>query len=316
MKNHIKQIVALLLVIALVFALTGCSLFTKTVTVKCTCPGCLAAEEAKDKASNGASVSYTKLKANSKSGVDCSKLSSSSSTQEVFETYQKIANATKAAKSQTVKVTSEGAKIAVKEIILDKSGKPLGGTMMSIINKLISQFAPPADEKTYKFVDGTDTNGNKDDDGKIKTAVNVLPALGEKEMCNLTAADITEAKAEKLDDGYIKISITIKDASFTFKDSTNTPATPHAKCMATMKAGDLVKKFGSAAEISRADLQYKDSVIQAVIDPTSGYIVQLYTGLNIYGNVVGNVTTAGIGGLYGTLDKTTYNTTYNWSEIG
>jgi hypothetical protein len=314
MKRYIK-VIALLLSISVIFAFAGCGL-TKTVTVKCTCPGCLAAEKAQEKKDNGSKISYSKLKANGKSGVDCSKLSSSSSAQEVFTVYQKVANATKAAKNQSVKVTAEGAKIAVKEIMLDKSGKPLGTTMMSIINKLITQFAPAAQELSYKFVNGTDTNGNKDDKGKVKTLIDVLPVSGDKDMCKLTASDITDAKAEKLNDGYYKLTINIKDASFTFKDAANTPETPHSKCMATMKSSDLIKKFGDSAEISSADLQYKDSVIEAIIDPASGYLVQLYTGLNIYGSAVGNVSTAGIGGLHATLDRTTYNTTYNWSEIG
>ncbi len=301
-----KKIISLLMVIALVaVCFAGCA---KNVTIDCTC-------DCNAQAGGGANTSaYNKLNASGTSGVDCSKLPSSE--EDIFNLYKEVANATKAAKDQTVKVTEEGLKIGIDTLSLDKTGEPLGNTMMSVVQKLIDTFAPAAAENEYHFVNGTDANGAKTDDGAAKTTNNTLPVTGTDLMCDLEMTDVKSATIEELSDGYWKVVITINDASLSLVDSTNTPDTPHAHAMVTLKASDLITDFGGQAQITKAELQFKDSIVQAVIDPASGYLVQLYTGLNVYGNLEGNISLMNIGGLHGTLAKTTSYTTYDWSAIG
>jgi hypothetical protein len=187
--------------------------------------------------------------------------------------------------------------------------------MMTAANKVIDQFSPkPADTK-YHFVNGVDKNGNKDDEGNVKTTLNNLPVSKSKNMSELTVDNVADATCEKLSDGYWKVRIVIKDSELELKSPKVTPDTPHAKCMDTLQSKYLLTSFGSNGSIYYADLYYKNSEVIAIIDPTSGYLVQLFTGLYIYGNVQAEVKLLKIGGVHATLDKTTYNTTYNWTEI-
>ncbi len=301
-----KKIISLLMVIALVaVCFAGCA---KNVTIDCTC-------DCNAQAGGGAkTAAYNTLKASGKSGVDCSKLPSSE--EDIFNLYKEVANATKAAKDQTVKVTEEGLKIGIDTVSLDKTGEPLSNTMMSVVKKLMDSFAPAPAENEYHFVNGTDANGAKTGDGEARTTNNTLPVTGTDTMCSLEMKDVKSATIEELDDGYWKVVITINDAPLPLADSKNTPDTPHAHAMVTLKASDLIKDYGGQAQITKADLQFKDTIVQAVIDPASGYLVQLYTGLNVYGTVEGNISLMNIGGLHGTLAKTTAYTTYDWSAIG
>lgn len=310
-----KKVISVLLVLAILCVFTSCGL-TKTVQVECTCPGCLAAKKALEKSNSGSDVEYSKLEAESKSGVDCSKMPSSDDTQGILDLYNGVANATKQAKDQTLEVIADGARIHVGSIKMDKSGDTLSSSMMTAANKIIDQFSPkPADTK-YHFVNGVDKNGNKDDEGKIKTSLNTLPVSKNEKMSVLDISNVKEASCEELKDGYWKVRIVIKDSELELKSPKVTPHTPHADCMDTLLSQYLLTSFGNNGSIYYADLYYKDSEIVAIIDPASGYLVQLFTGLYIYGNVQADVKLLKIGGVHATLEKTTYNTTYNWTEIG
>lgn len=306
-----KKIIAIILAAAMLFSLTGCSLLVKKVSVECTCPGCLAAKGQADQASD---VEYKKLEASSKSGVDCSKLPTDKAS--ILQTYTDVANATKAAKEQTVDVIAEGAKIQVGAIIVDETGKELAPSLMPTANKLIESFSPKPEEYTCAFVNGQDTNGNKTTlTEDIRTPVNTLPAWEQEYMCELSDDAVKEAKAEELSDGYWKFTIILNDAQCEMTDPSVTPDTPHAHCMGTVQAADLLTDFGGNGTIYYANLTYKDSAIVAVIDPASGYLVQLHTSLFIYGDAKMDVKLMSIGNVTAGLEKTTFINTYNWSKI-
>ena len=306
-----KKIIALTLAIVMLFSLTGCSLLVKKVEVTCTCPGCLAAAGGGQEDSG---VEYKKLEAGSKSGVDCSKLPTDAAG--ILALYQDVANATKAAKNQEVEVIAEGAKIQVGSITVDETGKALSSALMGTANKLIDSFSPKPETYTCNFVDGKDANGNKTTlDEQIRTPVNTLPAWEQEYMCDLTADQVKEATAEELADGYWKIKIVLNEAQCTMTDPNTTPDTPHAHCMGTVQAKDLLTDFGGNGNIYFADLTYRDSDIIAIIDPASGYLVQLHTDLYMYGDAKMDVKLMSIGKVTAGLEKTTFINTYNWSKI-
>ena len=305
-----KKIIAIVLAAVMLFSLTGCSLLVKKVEVTCTCPGCLAAAGSQDQASD---VSYNKLEAASKSGVDCSKLPTTPA--EIVKLYTDVANATKAAKEQTVDVIAEGAKIQVGSITVDETGKALASGLMGTANSLIDSFSPKPEEYTCAFSGGTDKNGNKTADGEVRTPKNTLPAWDQDYMCELADDMVKEAKAEELSDGYWKVTIVLNDAQCEMTDPKTTPDTPHAHCMGTVQAPDLLTDFGGNGTIYYANLTYKDSAIVAVIDPASGYLVQLHTSLFIYGDAKMDVKLMSIGKVTAGLEKTTFINTYNWSKI-
>ena len=306
-----KKYIALILAIAMLFSLTGCGLLVKKVEVTCTCPGCLAA--AGGGAQEDSGVEYKKLEAGSKSGVDCSKLPSDKAS--VLKLYQDVANATKAAKNQEVEIIAEGAKIQVGSITVDETGKALSSALMGTANKLIDSFSPKPETYTCNFVDGKDTNGNKTGDGEPRTTLNTLPSWDKEYMCDLTDDQVAEATAEELSDGYWKIKIVLNEAQCTMTDPATTPDTPHAHCMGTVQSKDLLTDFGGNGTIYFADLAYRDSGIIAIVDPASGYLVQLHTDLFMYGDAKMDVKLMSIGKVTAGLEKTTFINTYNWSKI-
>ena len=309
-----KKFIAAIMAVIMLVSFTACGL-VKTVTVTCTCPGCVAAAE-KENGGGGddSGVAYEKLNASSKSGVDCSKLPTDAAG--ILKLYTDVANATKAAKDQTVQVIAEGAKIQVGVIKMDSSGKELSAAMMTTANKLIDSFSPQPEEYTCHFVNGVDQNGNKTTVSKeTRTPVNTLPVWDKEPMCDLTADAVKEATAEELPDGYWKIRIVLNDAQVTMTDPKVTPDCPHAHCMGVVQSGDLLTDFGGNGTIYYADMTYKDSELVAIIDPASGYLVQLHTGLYIYGDAKMDVTLMKIGKVTASLEKTTYINTYNWSAI-
>ena len=306
-----KKYIALILAIVMLFSLTGCGLLVKKVEVTCTCPGCLAAAGGGQEDSG---VEYKKLEAGSKSGVDCSKLPQGNEA--ILKLYQDVANATKAANDQEVEVINEGAKIQVGSVTVDSSGKELSAAMMTTANKLIDSFSPKPETYTCHFVDGKDVNGNKTTvTEEIRTPVNTLPSWEHEYMCDLTVDQVKEATAEELADGYWKIKIVLNEAQCIMTDPKVTPDTPHAHCMGTVQAPDLLTDFGGNGNIYYADLTYRDSGIIAIIDPASGYLVQLHTDLFMYGDAKMDVKLMSIGKVTAGLEKTTYINTYNWSKI-
>ena len=307
-----KKIIAIVLAAVMLFSLTGCSLLVKKVSVECTCPGCLAAKNGQDQSSD---VDYKKLEASSKSGVDCSKLPTDKAS--VLKLYTDVANATKAAKEQTVDVIAEGAKIQVGAIIVDETGKELAPSLMPTANKLIDSFSPKPEEYTCDFSNGTDKNGNKTTTTEdIRTPQNTLPAWEQDYMCQLEDGQVKEATAEELSDGYWKVTIVLEDAPCEMTDPKVTPDIPHVHCMGVVQAPDLLTDFGGNGTIYYANLNYKDSAIVAIIDPASGYLVQLHTSLFIYGEAKMDVKLMSIGKVTASLEKTTFINTYNWSKIG
>lgn len=308
-----KKLIAAIMVVVMLISFTACGL-VKTVTVTCTCPGCVAAAEKENGGGDDSGVDYQKLNASSKSGVDCSKLPTDAAG--ILKLYTDVANATKAAKDQTVQVIAEGAKIQVGKITIDSSGKELSSAMMSTANKLIDSFSPKPEDYTCHFVNGKDANGNKTTvSNEIRTPVNTLPAWEQEYMCELSADQVKEATAEELPDGYWKVKIVLNEAEVTMTDPKVTPDSPHAHCMGVVQAGDLLTDFGGNGTIYYADMTYRDSEIIAVIDPASGYLVQLHTALYIYGDAKMDVSLMKIGKVTASLEKTTYINTYNWSAI-
>ena len=306
-----KKVIAIVLAAVMLFSLTGCSLLVKKVEVTCTCPGCLAAAGQQDQASD---VEYKKLEAGSKSGVDCSKLPTDKAG--ILKLYTDVANATKAAKEQTVDIIAEGAKIQVGAIIVDETGKELAPSLMPTANKLIDSFSPKPEEYTCAFSNGVDKNGNKTTlTEEVRTPKNTLPAWEQDYMCELSDDMVKEATAEELSDGYWKVTIVLNEAQCEMTDPKVTPDTPHAHCMGTVQAPDLLTDFGGNGTIYYANLTYKDSAIVAVIDPVSGYLVQLHTSLFIYGDAKMDVKLMSIGKVTASLEKTTFINTYNWSAI-
>ena len=152
-------------------------------------------------------------------------------------------------------------------------------------------------------------------DGDVRTPKNTLPAWDQDYMCELADDMVKDAQAEELSDGYWKITIVLNDAQCEMTDPKVTPDTPHAHCMGTVQAKDLLTDFGGNGTIYYADLTYKDSAIVAVIDPVSGYLVQLHTSLFIYGDAKMDVKLMSIGNVTASLEKTTFINTYNWTKI-
>lgn len=310
MKNHIKQILAVVLVVVLALAFTGCGKLTEEVVVKCTCPGCVAAENAKEQAEKDANSQYSTLKANSKSGVDCSKMPEDKAG--ILKLYNDVSTATKAVQTQKFTVKDTGAQTTFKDAKLGNSGKPLSDTLMGTVKNLVKQFSPAESTYEYNFQNGTDSNGNKDGDGKVKTLLTALPLNGKKVMSELTADDISDATIEKLEDGYWKISVKVNSCKVEFKDPNVNPPTPQEKFVGVMKSSDLLKSFGPA-KITYASIEYKESLLTAVIDPNSGYLVQIITDMAYPITVKGSISVAGA--VEGSVDVTS-TITYNWTEIG
>lgn len=300
-----KKIVSLLLVVALVATcFVGCA---KNVTIECTCD-CNKQKNADGSAT--AAAAYTKLTAKGKSGVDCSKMPED--TAAIIKLYNDVGNATKATQNQSFKMIDTGAKTNISSVKLGKSGKPLSDSLMGTVKNLIKQFAPEGTEADYKFQSGVDANGNKDGDGNAKKLVDALPIGGEKVLSKLGENDVSEAKIEKLDDGYWKLTIVVKEAKIKFTDPKVNPDTPQSRFVGVMKSSDFLKSFGPA-KVKSADIDYKDSSLTAVIDPSSGYLVQLTTHMDY--DMVVNATLSVAGALVGDIEITS-DITYNWSEIG
>ena len=77
-----------------------------------------------------------------------------------------------------------------------------------------------------------------------------------------------------------------------------------------MKSSDLLKSFGPA-KITYAKLNYKDSSLTAVIDPTCGYLVQLTHHMDYIIDATGKLGFE----LQGSINVKS-DIVYNWSEIG
>lgn len=291
-----KKVISLLLVVALVATcFIGCA---KNVTIECTC-------DCNAQAGGGDASQYTTLKANGNSGVDCSNMPSD--TAGILKLFNDVGNATKAVQNQKVSKTDPGAKTDI--TALSTGGKPAGDGTMSTVKSLVSNFAPAGVTADYTFVNGEDANVKNDEGGNSKL-IDVLPVGGEEYLSALTEADICDATIEKLDDGYWKISITVNACEVEFTDPNNNPETPQAKFTGVMKSSDLLKSFGPA-KITYAKLNYADSSLTAVIDPASGYLVQLTHHMDY------NIDAKGKMGfeLEGSVNVKS-DIIYNWSEIG
>lgn len=314
MKKTVSKILAVLLSVAVVAVMfAGC---TKTVTVECTCDCCAGAGGA---SGDSSFKPVDTFKANGKSDADCS--SKPSSKEDIIALYTAVANATKAAPNQKYQEVQEGAKIAVKTLAFDKSGKALSATMMSVVTKLIDSFSPKPITKNITVSGGKVTEETCEREGKSVDADDVgaavkdlLPIANSEAMCTLTADEVSEATCEE-DGNFWKITFTLAEDQFSFVDNKNTPETMASHAMFTLRAQDLITNFGGAAAITGADLQYKPTLV-AYVDPNSGYLAALATYLDIYGHVTGRVDTMNIGGINGDLDKTTYYSSYYWESIG
>lgn len=291
-----KKVISLLLVVLLVAScFIGCA---KNVTIECTC-------DCNAQAGGGDATKYSELKANSKSGVDCSNMPSDKAA--ILKLYNDVGNATKAAQNQKVSKTDPGAKTSISD--LSTGGKPASDGTMNTVKGLVGNFAPKGVTADYNFVNGEDANV-KDDDGNASKLINVLPVGGQEYMSTLTDADISDATIEELEDGYWKITITVNPCQVEFKDPKNNPPTPQAKFTGVMASGDLLGSFGPA-KITHANIDYKDSVATAVIDPASGYMVQLVHHMDYDMAVEGKMGFA----LQGTVNVKS-DIIYNWTEIG
>ena len=289
-----KKVISLLLVTLLVVGcFAGCA---KNVTIECTCD-C--------NAQAGGGTEYTTLKANGNSGVDCSNMPSDKAG--ILKLFNDVANATKAAPNQKVSKNDPGAKTDI--TALSTGGSPAGDGTMETVKGLVKNFAPAGVTSDYNFVNGVDS-AVTDEEGNDSTTKEVLPVSGQDYMSALTDADISDATIEKLDDGYWKISITVNPTEIEFTDPENNPETPQAKFTGVMKSSDLLKSFGPA-KITYAKLNYKDSSLTAVIDPTSGYLVQLTHHMDYIIDATGKLGFE----LQGTINVKS-DIVYNWSEIG
>ena len=289
-----KKVISLLLVTLLVVGcFAGCA---KNVTIECTCD-C--------NAQAGGGTEYTTLKANGNSGVDCSNMPSDKAG--ILKLFNDVANATKAAPNQKVSKNDPGAKTDI--TALSTGGSPAGDGTMETVKGLVKSFAPAGVTSDYNFVNGVDS-AVTDEDGNDSTTKEVLPVSGQDYMSALTDADISDATIEKLDDNYWKISITVNPTEIEFTDPENNPETPQAKFTGVMKSSDLLKSFGPA-KITYAKLNYKDSSLTAVIDPASGYLVQLTHHMDYIIDATGKLGFE----LQGTINVKS-DIVYNWSEIG
>lgn len=291
-----KKVISLLLVVLLVAScFIGCA---KNVTIECTC-------DCNAQAGGGDASKYTTLKANSKSGVDCSTMPSDKAA--ILKLFNDVGNATKAVANQKVSKTDPGAKTDI--TALSTGGKPASDGTMNTVKGLVSNFAPAGVTADYNFVNGEDANV-KDEDGNASKLNEVLPVSGQKYLSALTDADIADAKIEELEDGYWKISITVNPTQVEFKDPNNNPETPQAKFTGVMKSSDLLASFGPA-KITHANINYKDTSLTAVIDPASGYLVQLTHHMDYVIDAEGKMGFA----LTGSINVKS-DIIYNWSEIG
>ncbi len=289
-----KKVISLLLVTLLVVGcFAGCA---KNVTIECTCD-C--------NAQAGGGTEYTTLKANGNSGVDCSNMPSDKAG--ILKLFNDVANATKAAPNQKVSKNDPGAKTDI--TALSTGGSPAGDGTMETVKGLVKNFAPAGVTSDYNFVNGVDS-AVTDEEGNDSTTKEVLPVSGQDYMSALTDADISDATIEKLDDNYWKISITVNPTEIEFTDPENNPETPQAKFTGVMKSSDLLKSFGPA-KITYAKLNYKDSSLTAVIDPTSGYLVQLTHHMDYIIDATGKLGFE----LQGSINVKS-DIVYNWSEIG
>lgn len=291
-----KKVISLLLVVLLVAScFIGCA---KNVTIECTC-------DCNAQADGGDATKYTQLKANGKSGVDCSTMPSDKAA--ILKLYNDVGNATKAAQNQKVSKTDPGAKTSISD--LSTGGKPASDGTMNTVKGLVSNFAPEGVTADYTFVNGEDANV-KDEDGNPSKLIKVIPVGGQEYMSSLTDADISDATIEELEDGYWKVTITVNPTQIEFKDPNNNPPTPQAKFTGVMASGDLLKSFGPA-KITHANINYKESVATAVIDPASGYMVQLVHHMDYDMAVEGKLGFE----LQGTVNVKS-DIIYNWTEIG
>ena len=288
-----KKVISLLLVVLLVAGcFAGCA---KNVTIECTC----------DCNAQTGNAEYTTLKANGKSGVDCSNMPSDKAG--ILKLFNDVANATKAVPNQKVSKNDPGAKTDI--TALSTGGSPAGDGTMETVKGLVKSFAPAGVTSDYNFANGVDS-AVKDEDGNDSTTKEVLPVSGQDYMSALTDADISDATIEKLEDGYWKVSITVNPTEIEFKDPNNNPDTPQAKFTGVMKSSDLLKSFGPA-KITYAKLNYSDSSLTAVIDPASGYLVQLTHHMDYTIDATGKLGFE----LQGTINVKS-DIIYNWSEIG
>lgn len=292
-----KKVISLLLVVLLVAScFIGCA---KNVTIECTCDCNAQAGGAADPGK------YNQLTAKGKSGVDCSKMPSDKAG--IIKLYNDVGNATKDTQNQKVSKTDPGAKTSISD--LSTGGKPASDGTMNTVKGLVGNFAPKGVTADYTFANGEDANV-KDEDGNPSKLINVLPVGGEKYFSTLTEADVTDATIEELEDGYWKITITVNPCKIEFADPKNNPETPQAKFTGVMKSSDLLGSFGPA-KITHANIDYKDSTATAVIDPASGYMVQLVHHMDYDMAVEGKMGFA----LQGTVNVKS-DIIYNWSEIG
>ena len=289
-----KKVISLLLVVLLVAGcFAGCA---QNVTIDCTCD-C--------NAQAGGGTEYTTLKANSKSGVDCSNMPSDKAG--ILKLFNDVANATKAAPNQKVSKNDPGAKTDI--TALSTGCKPAGDGTMETVKGLVKSFAPAGVTNDYNFANGVDT-AVKTEEGEDSTTKEVLPVSGQDYMSALTDADIADATIEKLEDGYWKVSITVNPTEVEFTTPDKNPETPQAKFTGVMKSSDLLKSFGPA-KITYAKLNYKDSSLTAVIDPASGYLVQLTHHMDYIIDATGKLGFE----LQGSVNVKS-DIIYNWSEIG
>ena len=288
-----KKVISLLLVVLLV---TGCFAgCAKNVTIECTCDCNSQIDNAK----------YSKLKANGKSGVDCSNMPSDKAG--ILKLYNDVANATKATPNQKLSKNDPGAKTDI--TALSTNGSPAGDGTMEQVKGLVKSFAPAGVTNDYNFANGVDS-AVKDEDGNDSTTTEVLPVSGQDYMSALTDADISDATIEKLEDGYWKLSISVNPCEVEFTDPENNPDTPQAKFTGVMKSSDLLKSFGPA-KITYAKINYKESTITAIIDPESGYLVQLITHMDYGIDATGSLVVE----LQGSINVKS-DIIYNWTEIG
>ena len=158
-----KKVISLLLVVLLVAGcFAGCA---QNVTIDCTCD-C--------NAQAGGGTEYTTLKANSKSGVDCSNMPSDKAG--ILKLFNDVANATKAAPNQKVSKNDPGAKTDI--TALSTGGKPAGDGTMETVKGLVKSFAPAGVTNDYNFANGVDT-AVKTEEGEDSTTKEVLPVSGE-----------------------------------------------------------------------------------------------------------------------------------------
>ena len=225
----------------------------------------------------------------------------------ILKLFNDVANATKGVQNQKVAKNDPGAKTDI--TALSTGGSPAGDGTMETVKGLVKSFAPAGVTSEYTFVNGGDSNV-KDEDGNDSQLIKVLPVSGKEYMSALTDADITDAKIEKLDDGYWKVSITVKPTEVEFVSPDENPETPQAKFTGVMASSDLLKSFGPA-KITYAKLNYSDSSLTAVIDPASGYLVQLTHHMDYTIDATGKLGFE----LQGSINVKS-DIIYNWSEIG